>query len=199
LLDHQRVREVKSRAVTTAGGDLLPADLCVWAAGLRSPHIARRAGIEVDDLNRIWVDGWLRSISHPRIIAVGDAARPIVPTGAIYRASAFTALTSGAYAAGSLLKEARGKPCRPFSFSAFGQGVAVGKLGVGFASFPDDGKAYFVVSGRLALRLRNLFVRALVWFLQVERAWLGLSPFSRRSCRGRSNAPKDPRPTAGNA
>jgi NADH dehydrogenase len=192
LVDDQPIREVKSGMVLTARGHLLPADLCVWAAGLRSPYIARRAGMAVDEMNRIWVDGWLRSTSHPRVLAVGDAARPIVATGAIYRPSAFSSLTSGAYAAGSLLKEARGKPFRPFSFSAFGQGVAVGRVGVGFATFPDDGEGYFVLTGRLALQVRNLFVRALVWFLRIERAWPGLSPFwlGRRRAAWHANFPR---------
>lgn len=177
LVDAKSVREVQADCVIASGGERLPADCVVWAGGLRSPDIAAAAGIAVDGTNRVLVDGGLRSISHPHILAVGDAAKPVGPTGAAYRPSALAALTSAAYAARSLVKKARGKRSRPYSFSAFGQGVAIGRHGVGFFTFPDDGNAYWVIGGRFALRLRNLIVRVLVWFLQLERRWPGLEPY----------------------
>jgi NADH dehydrogenase FAD-containing subunit len=72
-------------------------------AALRRAPLARTAGIATDPQGRIFVDPHPRSISHPRIHAVGDAAHPIAPTGAPYRISAFAALISGAYAAGAVL------------------------------------------------------------------------------------------------
>jgi NADH dehydrogenase FAD-containing subunit len=177
LIDDDPIAEVGPDGPVSESGRLFPADFCVWAGGLRSPGIARDAGLAVDGTNRIWVDAALRSISHPRVLAIGDAARPVAPTGAAYRLSAFAALTSGAYASASLLTELRGKRPRPFSFSSYGQGVAIGKEGIGFLSYPDDGDGYFVLTGRLALWIRNLFVRALVWFLRIERRWPGLGLF----------------------
>ncbi|HEX5258423.1 MAG TPA: FAD-dependent oxidoreductase [Sphingomicrobium sp.] len=177
LIDDDPVEQVRPDHVLTQKGHKIAADICIWATGLRSPSVAAAAGLAVDSSNRIWVDGGLRSISHPRILAVGDAARPIAPTGAVYRQSALAALTTGTYAAASLLKEARGKRTRPFSFSAYGQGVAIGTAGVGFLTYPDDGDGYLVVTGRFALHLRNLFVRVLVWCLRIERLWPGLGTF----------------------
>lgn len=72
---------------------------------------------------------------------------------------------------------ARGRSPRPFSFSAYGQGVAIGHRGVGFFTFPNDTGAYLVVRGPLALRIRNLFVWALVAFLKLERQFPGSSLF----------------------
>jgi NADH dehydrogenase FAD-containing subunit len=177
MMDHGQVREVRSDRVITEEGRSIAADLCVWAGGLRSPGIAAAAGLAVDENNRLWVDGALRSISHPQILAVGDAARPLTPTGSSYRQSAFVALTSGAYAARFVLWEAQGKRPRPFSFSSYGQGVAIGKRGIGFLTYPDDGDGYLVLAGPFALRIRNLFVRALIWFLRMERFCPGLGLF----------------------
>jgi NADH dehydrogenase len=177
LVDNQPVRAVGHDYVLTDRGRTVAADICVWAGGLRSSPIAAAAGVFVDESDRIWVDGGLRSVSHPRILAIGDAARPVGPTGAFYRPSALVALTTGVYSARSLLKEARGKRYRPFSFSAYGQGVAIGRSGVGFVAFPNDGNGRFVTVGPLALRLRNFFVRALIWFLRIERASPGLALF----------------------
>jgi NADH dehydrogenase len=111
--------------------------------------------------------------------AVGDAAHPIAPTGAPYRLSAFTALVSGAYAADAFVAQLQNKPLRPFSFSTFGQGVAIGRRGVGFFSYPDDQQRFFIIRGQAARHIRNFFVWLVSYVLKIERKmpgfffWLG--------------------------
>lgn len=177
LIDRQTVIEVRATEVVTASGEIIPADICVWAGGLRVASIAKDAGLAVDQQNRIWADPTLSSISHPHIVAIGDAVHPIAPTGAGYRMSAFAAIISGAYAAKRIVNETKGRRSRPFSFSAYGQGVAIGQSGVGFFTFPNDGRAYFILKGPLALQVRNLFVWFLVFFLKLERRFPGSSLF----------------------
>ena len=177
LIDDQTVVEVRATEIVTASGDIIPADICVWAGGLRAAPIAREAGLAVDEQDRILVGPTLSSISHAHILAVGDAANPTARTGARYRMSAFAAIISGAYVAKRIVNEARGRKPRPFSFSAYGQGVAIGRSGVGFFTFPNDSRAYFVLKGRLALRIRNVFVWFLVFFLKLERRYPGSSLF----------------------
>ena len=60
------------------------------------------------------------------------------------------------------------------SFAAYGQGVAIGRVGVGFTTFPDDTAARFLVTGRTGLRVRNFFVRFLVTLIKMERKYPGL-------------------------
>jgi len=177
LIDRQTIVEVRATEVVTAFGDVIPADICVWAGGLRAAPIAREAGLAVDPQDRILVDPTLSSISHAHIVAVGDAANPTAPTGARYRMSAFAAIVSGAYAAKRIVDETRGRKPRPFSFSAYGQGVAIGRSGVGFFTFPNDSRAYFVLRGPLALRIRNVFVWFLVFVLKLERRYPGSALF----------------------
>jgi NADH dehydrogenase len=174
LLDGQTVAEIRATEIITSAHETIPCDVCVWSGGLRAPAFARQAGISTDPQGRIWVDPGLRSISHPHVIAIGDAAHPVAPTGARYRMSAYAALVSGAYAADAILDEEHGQQPRPFSFSAYGQGVAIGRAGVGFATFPDDDQALFLITGRTGYHLRNLFVRFLVVLLKMERKHPGL-------------------------
>jgi NADH dehydrogenase len=179
VIDGQTVAEVRAAEIlTTAHGaiahDAIPCDVCVWSGGLRAPAIARQAGLSTDPQGRIWVDPGLRSISHPHVIAVGDAVHPMAPTGAGYRMSAYAALVSGAYAADSILDERAGRQSPPFSYSAYGQGVAIGRVGVGFATYPDDREAFFLITGRNGIRVRNFFVRLLVTLLEMERKFPGL-------------------------
>ncbi|HEY4404996.1 MAG TPA: FAD-dependent oxidoreductase [Xanthobacteraceae bacterium] len=174
MIDGQTVAEVRAGEILTGSNETIPCDLCVWSGGLRAPNMARQAGLSTDPQGRIWVDPGLRSISHPHIIAVGDAAHPIAPTGARYRMSAYAALVSGAYAADAILAMTAGRQLPPFCYSAFGQGVAIGRVGVGFATFPDDREATFLITGRNGIRVRNFFVRFLATLLKMERRFPGL-------------------------
>jgi NADH:ubiquinone reductase (H+-translocating) len=174
LIDGRTVAEVRAANVLTTANETIPCDICVWSGGLQAPELARQAGLSTDPQGRVWVDPNLRSISHPQIMAVGDAAHPMAPTGAGYRMSAYAALVSGAYAADAILHERAGRQSRPFSFSTYGQGVAIGRSGVGFTTFPDDRHAYFLITGRNGFRVRNFFVRLLVTLFQMERKHPGL-------------------------
>src|SRR5215472_4375925 len=103
----------------------------------------------------------------------GDAAHPVTPTGAPYRRSAFAALVSGAYAADAILAQPADRRLRPFSFSTFGQGIAIGRSGVGFFSYPDDRQRLFILTGGTARRVRNLFVWLVTAVLKMERRFPG--------------------------
>jgi len=173
LIDGESVTEVQPAKVVTDRGRAVRCDICVWSGGLRSAPIAGAAGIATDTQGRIWVDANLRSISHLRILAAGDAAHPVTPTGAPYRRSAFAALVSGAYAADAILAQRTDRRLRPFSFSTFGQGIAIGHGGVGFFSYPDDRQRLFILTGRTARRVRNFFVWLVTAVLKVERRFPG--------------------------
>jgi NADH dehydrogenase FAD-containing subunit len=173
MIDRETVTEVRSAEVTTDRGRNIPFDICVWSGGLRSAPIASRAGLATDPRGRIWVDANLRSISHPHIIAVGDAAHPVAPTGAPYRLSALVAIISGAYAADLILARQKQRSLAPFSFSTFGQGIAIGHSGVGFPSYPDDRQRWFILAGGTARVVRNFFVWFILWALKLERKMPG--------------------------
>jgi NADH dehydrogenase FAD-containing subunit len=173
MIDRVTVTEVGPAEVVIDKGQRIPFDICVWSGGLRSAPIASLAGLVTDPEGRIWVDPNLRSISHPHIVAVGDAAHPVAPTGAPYRLSAFVAITSGAYAADLILAQRAKRQLDPFSFSTFGQGIAIGRGGVGFPSYPDDEQRWFILTGGTARAVRNFFVWFITYALKLERKMPG--------------------------
>ncbi len=173
MIDRETITEVRPTEVMTDKGRSVPFDICVWSGGLHSAPIARGAGLATDLQGRIWVDPNLRSISHSHIIAIGDAAHPVAPTGAPYRLSAFVAIISGAYAADMILAQRAKRQLDPFSFSTFGQGVAIGRGGVGFNSYPDDKQSLFILTGRTARTVRNFFVWYITYALKIERRMPG--------------------------
>ncbi|WP_276857611.1 NAD(P)/FAD-dependent oxidoreductase [Mycobacterium pseudokansasii] len=60
--------------VALAGGEVIAAEAVLWTAGVRVPPLAAAAGFDVDDRGRILTDASLRSISHPTVYAIVDAA-----------------------------------------------------------------------------------------------------------------------------
>jgi hypothetical protein len=87
--------------------------------------------------------------------------------------SAFVALVSGAHAADVIMAQRAKRPLRAFSFSTFGQGVAIGRGGVGFFSYPDDRQRLFILEGRPARRVRDFFVWFVTYTLRLERKFPG--------------------------
>jgi NADH dehydrogenase FAD-containing subunit len=173
LIDGETIAEVRPREIVTDRGRAIACDICVWSGGLRSPPVACNAGLATDATDRIWVDARLRSISHPHVFAVGDAAHPVAPTGAPYRLSAFAALVSGAHAADVIVSQGTGRRLAPFSFSTFGQGIAIGRGGAGFFSYPDDRQSLFILEGAAARRVRDFFVWFVTQTLRIERRFPG--------------------------
>jgi NADH dehydrogenase FAD-containing subunit len=69
-----RVEAVGDGTLAVAFGAHVPAALVVWAAGITASPLGRDAGLVTDERGFVLVDGNLRSVSHPTIFAVGDAA-----------------------------------------------------------------------------------------------------------------------------
>jgi NADH dehydrogenase FAD-containing subunit len=174
------VREVRPDALVLDGGRSLSFDLCIWAGGMRSPPLLREAGLAVDAENRLLVGPDLTSISHPDVLAVGDCAHPLAPTGAPFRRSALAAAVSGVYAAEQVVAARKGERLPPFAFSTFAQAIAVGTYAAVFPLDPDDHQVLFVLGGRGARRLRRLLIWLVLGFLKFERAFPGLQSWPGR-------------------
>jgi NADH dehydrogenase FAD-containing subunit len=159
LVEQTSVVEAQRERLLCRDHAPIPFDLCVWAGGLRAHPLAQQARLAVNARGQVLVDPVLRSLSHPKLWVVGDAAQPGQPTGAPPRMSLFFALVTGAHAADSISRVLRGLPPRTLGFSTYGQGIALGRRdAVGYATFPNDRRSGPLVAGRLGLGVRNFFV-----------------------------------------
>jgi NADH dehydrogenase len=69
-----RVVRVDWNQVTDADGTVYPADLCVWAAGIKAPPLLASVGLPVTRGGQVKVDGQLRVEGVPGVFAFGDCA-----------------------------------------------------------------------------------------------------------------------------
>jgi NADH dehydrogenase FAD-containing subunit len=180
LVDGERVIKVTEADVLTESGKKFPYDICIWAGGMQSPSLAKEAGLDVDDKNRILVGPRMRSQSHPFVLAAGDCAHPTAPTGAPYRLSALTAAVSGVYAAEEAIAFASGRRTSPFGFSTFAQAIAVGRFGAVFPLDPNDRPILFVLGGRAARLLRGVLIWLVLHFITFERWFPGVQSWPGR-------------------
>lgn len=71
----ERVVSVSADGVRTASGAFYPANLVVWAAGIRAPAwLATLDGLEVNRSNQLVVSETLQSTRDPDVFAIGDCA-----------------------------------------------------------------------------------------------------------------------------
>ncbi len=87
ILWGERVVALEDGTAKLEGGDTLHFDECIWAAGFRVTELARNSGLKVNASGQVVTDGALRSVSHPEIMAVGDAAEVFTDAGGTHRMS----------------------------------------------------------------------------------------------------------------
>jgi NADH:ubiquinone reductase (H+-translocating) len=159
--DQVQVREVRADGLVLAEGEHVPADIVVWATGFRVPTLAREAGFAVDGNGRMIVDATLRSVSHPEVYAVGDAAAARRPDGQELRMACATGLPSAAGAATALTDRLAGRTPKPLRFRYYAQCISLGRRD-GLIQFvrADDSPLEAVLTGRLAALYKETIVRS---------------------------------------
>ncbi|MFE3450820.1 NAD(P)/FAD-dependent oxidoreductase [Nonomuraea sp. NPDC059194] len=156
------IAKVLPGGVELAGGEWVEADACLWTTGVRVSPLAADAGLTVDERGRIVVDATLRSISHPEVYAVGDAAAVRQPYGIIH-GTCQSGIPTGAHAAASIARQVRGKQPQPFRFGYIHQPISLGRRdGVVQFTRPDDTPRGLYLKGRWAVAYKE-FVSSSPW------------------------------------
>ncbi|GGV23907.1 dehydrogenase [Streptomyces longisporoflavus] len=146
-----------------AGGDVVrprshprfTSDLTLWAIIGSVPDLAARSGLEVDAEGRAVVDAHLRSVTDPRIFAVGDCAA--VPGS---RAACATAMPQGAHAADTLARMIQNREPKPYSMGYIGQAVSLGRRdGLLQAVRTDDTARHIYFAGRASAAIKERVCR----------------------------------------
>jgi NADH:quinone reductase (non-electrogenic) len=170
------VVELRDKIALLPGGKTLEFDVCLWCGGFQPTELARQSGLAVNENNQVLVDSRVCSISHPSVLAVGDAAHIADDIGVEHRMGAFTATVTGAHAADVLAKRIQNRELRPLSFSYVGLGVALGRHdAIGINTYPYGAPNRFpLLTGRLAASVRETFVNYLNSAARLERLRPGL-------------------------
>ncbi|MFF1442469.1 NAD(P)/FAD-dependent oxidoreductase [Streptomyces sp. NPDC058295] len=149
------VTKVLTDAVELADGELLPSGLTLWTTGVRVPQLAAESGIATDARGRVVVDTGLRSVSHPEVYAVGDAAAVHQAWGPIH-GTCQSGLPTAQYVADALARRLRGKKAKPFRFGYFHQPVSIGRQDAVIQfTYADDSPRRWYLKGTWAIRYKE--------------------------------------------
>ena len=129
VLTGERVTGVAADGVTTASGKKVPAELTVWAAGIKAPDFLKELdGLETNRINQLAVNLTLDTTRDPDIFALGDCAscprpghdRPVPAT-------AQAAHQQSTHLVRMMPRRLAGKPLKPWHYRDFGTLVSLGE------------------------------------------------------------------------
>ncbi|WP_307840371.1 FAD-dependent oxidoreductase [Streptomyces sp. G44] len=157
------VTAVREDGLDTRDGASFAADTVVWTTGFQAPELARAAGLATDESGRMLVDATLRSISHPEVYAVGDAAAAVSVGGAPSRMSCQAALPMGRGVADVIAARLTGREPGPVRIGYIFTNISLGRRdGVVQFTHADDRPRRLVLTGRAAAAFKEAVVRSTV-------------------------------------
>ncbi|MFE0918319.1 NAD(P)/FAD-dependent oxidoreductase [Streptomyces nigra] len=182
--------EVGPDRVTTADGTVLPAAVTVWTTGFAVHPIGLATTLEVGDRGQIVVDGTMRSVSHPDVYAIGDAALARGVGGKPLRMSCASGGFTAWQAADAIVARLTGGKLPKVPLRYFNQCVSLGRR-QGLIQYVtgDDRPVRAVLTGRIAAFYKELICKGAAW--NVGNPGMGM-PLRRR----RTVAPRDAAVTA---
>lgn len=158
------VTGVAADQVTTADGGAIPAAVTVWTTGFAVHPIAAATALEVTDTGQIVVDRSMRSVSHPDVYAIGDAAMAMGPGDKPLRMSCATGTPMAWQAADAIAARLTGGKVPKTPMRYFNQCISLGrKEGLIQYVTADDRSVNAALTGRLAAFYKELICKGAAW------------------------------------
>ena len=125
-----KVAEVLADGVRLADGRVLPAELVVWAAGVKGPEfLTRLDGLETNRINQLVVRQTLQTTADDDIFALGDcAACPWPEKNGFVPPRAQAAHQQASHLYKQLQRRIAGKPVEDYRYRDFGSLVSLGEF-----------------------------------------------------------------------
>lgn len=193
VVEGVRVARVDEDRLLLADGAEAPFALAVWCGGFRPGGLARESGLAVDARGGVIVDATLRSVSHPEVLAAGDAAAcPELPNGARVRMTCQAGMPTGAHAADTIVAALKGREAEPFDFGYIHMPLSLGRRD-GLIQFVhrDDTPKDRLLTGRMAARYKEIVSSSAITGLRLERLVPGATVWRRSGRPAAREAPAE--------
>ncbi|MEU1319879.1 NAD(P)/FAD-dependent oxidoreductase [Streptomyces tibetensis] len=162
--ENTAVTAVEADRVTTADGGTIPAAVTVWTTGFAVHPIAQATALEVSGTGQIVVDGTMRSVSHPDVYAVGDAALAMGPADKPLRMSCASGVPTAWQAADAIAARLTGGKVPNVPVRYFNQCISLGrKDGLIQYVTADDRAVSAALTGRLAALYKEIICKGAAW------------------------------------
>ena len=133
VMTSAKVQKIQANRVFLDNGVEIPAELIVWAAGVKAPDfLSGIGGLETNHVNQLLVLPTLQSTRDPRIFAMGDCAACPWPEanngkGGIVPPRAQAAHQQSSHLFSQINQIIEGKTLKPYQYRDFGSLVSLGE------------------------------------------------------------------------
>ena len=120
------VAEIKPRSILIKGGNALPSEVTVWAAGVKGEPAGGELNLPLIN-TRIDVDQTLQVKHYPHVFAIGDIAGFVGENGRFLPMVAPVAMQQGRFVAKQIKRLAQGQPLENFKYIDKGSMATIGR------------------------------------------------------------------------
>ncbi|MFI9825103.1 NAD(P)/FAD-dependent oxidoreductase [Streptomyces sp. NPDC052013] len=164
VVEHTSVEAVEATRVLCADGTVLASDATVWTAGFAVHPIAAVSGLEVTETGQIVVDRTMRSVSHPNVYAVGDAAYALGDNGRPLPMSCASAGATGRQATEAIVGRLTGRKVTDIKLVYVGNHISLGRRDGILQLVDGEGRAKpKYLGGRKAARIKAGVLKMSLW------------------------------------
>ncbi len=152
ILTGMSVVEARADAIVTRSGEVIEADMRVWAAGVKGPPFLKDiGGLETTGNNQLVVTPTLQTTRDPRIFAIGDCCQ-CIPEGETKpvppRAQSAHQMAELAFA--NIRRLLEGQPLQPFRYEDHGSLVSLSRYSTVGSLMGNLIGGRMAIEGRLA-------------------------------------------------
>ncbi|MGB5446557.1 MAG: NAD(P)/FAD-dependent oxidoreductase [Psychromonas sp.] len=145
------VTEATAKGLLTKDGELIEADLMVWAAGIKAPDFLKGiAGLETNRVNQLVVKDTLQTTLDDNIYAIGDCASCALPGGGFVPPRAQSAHQMASLVAKNIKASFKNKPLSPYKYTDYGSLVSLSNYSTVGSLMGNLTKGSMKVEGSLA-------------------------------------------------
>ncbi|MDN3679757.1 NAD(P)/FAD-dependent oxidoreductase [Vibrio tapetis subsp. quintayensis] len=145
------VTQADSEGLTTKDGDKIPAQIMVWAAGIKAPDFIKDiAGLETNRINQLVVNNTLQTTRDENIFVIGDLAQCTQADGSFVppRAQAAHQMSTQAYK--NIVAKMNGRALTPYEYKDHGSLVSLSRFSTVGSLMGNLTKGSMMVEGRIA-------------------------------------------------
>ena len=145
------VTEATKEGLLTKEGELIAADLMVWAAGIKAPNFLKDiANLETNRINQLVVKQTLQTTLDDSIYAIGDCASCALPDGGFVPPRAQSAHQMASLVAKNIYATLKEKPLKNYKYTDYGSLVSLSNYSTVGSLMGNLSKGSMKVEGGLA-------------------------------------------------
>ena len=145
------VSEATSEGLKTKDGELIEANLMVWAAGIKAPDFMKEiGGLETNRINQLVVKNTLQTTRDEHIFVIGDCAACAMEDGKMVPPRAQSAHQMADRALANILAMMQGKELKAYSYMDYGSLVSMSRFSTVGSLMGNLMRGSMMVEGRIA-------------------------------------------------